>query len=199
VTLPTAWLYLYSYTEDGMLSISTIEQLAHLDDGRKLAAIYLASGFDTVQIDWLSDVWWAIDELSGTAWDVVAPMRHKIEPRRRPNPDDYDFRLARDMARMYGLDHADLPCLVFDSFDDTSKQLFVRLDDPHAMRDLLHAIDRTIRTYEPGQYVGASTFRRRLIEHVYDRALQHGAARGFMRLVPKVGSAAFRLLTGKLS
>lgn len=179
-----------------MFSVNSLEQLNQLERQNKFVAVFLATGFDLSALRWLIECWMEIHVTSGYRWHMVAPTKRPInDDLRNCTLENFDSALARDLARMYGLEEDNLPCLVFDSFSDEHRQLFVKFPaSEKERRKLITAINKHIQRRSD-----AATSRQVVIEGLYDELMRRKAVKDFVGLVPAIGATIFRGSTGSLN
>ena len=178
-----------------MFTVCRIEDAIRFVDNNAVTSVFLATDYDKNLLDWLYASWNQIDRDSSHRWHLLIPSTSPLaKDIQKPSREGFDSGLSDQIAGLYGLNRSDLPCLVFDDLDETSKQLFVRLKH-HDQNDLRQFFEGAAQTFNKeaaslGRDLPARMWRKALIGEVYNREQLKAVSRGFLRFVPKIGSVA---------
>lgn len=177
-----------------MFAVTGYDDVQYLEPGNTVVAVVLADALEPKLLRWLNDTWEAIHERSGERWHVVVPTRAPLRDGCNVfSPQHFSPSLALDLARMYGLSDTNLPCLVFDNFDENKKQLWIPLPREERERSaLIRAIDSYLVELIPDPKNPPNISRQKAIAglHLHVQSLRVGGM--LMSLVPTIGSALLR-------
>lgn len=178
----------------GVTGVENIQWIAH---NNRIVAIFLATGLDISALKWLVDAWEPLHYESGMDWHLVAPTRKAINSDAKlATLENYDHRLAKDWARLFGITDRDLPCVVLDSFNDEIKQLQISL--PESERERRHLFeDITDFANKSRNAEKLANWRESLNQDLYYHLQSRRLMRDFVKFAPKLGSAALKH-SGKL-
>jgi hypothetical protein len=184
-----------------MEAINSYDQVIDLEQRKQVVAVFVASLLDVQAISWIYDTWRDLNWRSGDRWHIVVPLinlprnEHDFE---RLVPNNFNYELARQIQKIYGVADEDTPCLIFDDFNDEVQQMKVGLGDFEEAKRLILKIQRFMDE-EVGSNERLSDHRRReltakLVAHLRNDEIKQA----LLGWAPKAGSALAKIASNKL-
>lgn len=179
-----------------MFAVTTDKEVHALQDSGAVLSVLLAEAYDASLLRWLADIWTQLHLDSGMKWHVVVPAKCSAFELNENGfrAQDFNTELSRDLARQYGVEHGNMPCLLFDDFNEEEHQRYISLgtNDERALIEIFRFIARTIERRHPGRDLRQSECRD-IIDAVVDGVNSRRLLASGLKIAPRAFSIVARL------
>ncbi len=116
-----------------MWTVTSLDDLRRLEHSNAVISVLLAERYNKTLLEWVYHCWNFLSRDSGHNWHIAVPstintyeLNIKFEDGNLTS-NDYSTGFSRQLASMYGIDLSSLPCVVFDDFNEESRQKYIHL------------------------------------------------------------------------
>lgn len=110
-----------------MEEINTEVKLNQQYSKQVMISILLSNGYNQDFRQWVRTSWQQMNHDSGKYWDIIVPSTKfshgEIEP-----IGDFELELTERLIDLYQIDRNQLPCIVFDDFQEDRRQRFISMN-----------------------------------------------------------------------
>lgn len=175
-----------------MDAVTNLDRLDYFVDQKTIVSIFLASKLEKTPIEWLFFAWEDLDRITGHSWHLLVPTIEPIHDLKHAKSENFNSSIARKLIEQYQIPDREMPCIVFDDFNDDHAQHYVSLTGRSEveLRDFFLDCAKIIeRRREEVYATSLGIWRTKVIGEIFNISQAKKYGKGFMKIAPLFGSA----------